>query len=533
VALPAKHPDVAVLHAIKVLAAGQVNCAGGQGLFNFNVFLAPYLRGLDYKQIRQLAEAVIFELNETYVSRGGQLPFVSVQLEAGIPKIWQNVPIVKAGKVGPDVYGDYEEEARLFLRAMLEEMIKGDAMGKMFIWPKPEVRLRRKWFTDSEASNLMRLAVQLSAQFGSTYYDNVIPAYRGGEDTVDCYQCCAFRLAENVGSEAYLKKLMFEDGEHFSMGGLQVVTINLPRLAYRANGDDTKLFELLARVMEGARDILLLKRKFVLGQAERGLLPFLTQRVRYDGGLSPPLCDLENLSLIIGFVGVNELVQAHTGFQLHESRDALRFGLRTIVEMERVKDRFVKETGLPFVIARTPAESCAARLAVLDLIHFKEKAQSIVKGNLKNWKTKFDEGGFTNVPVYYTNGFMVSYDAPLDLFQKIRVEEKIFPLLSGGNIFHVWLGEANPDVDALHKLNERIATRTQLGYYSYTKDLTVCNACKKVTPLLHDSCPSCQSKDVEWYSRITGYYNAVSGWNEAKKEELRRRFRLQKEKLYP
>ncbi len=36
---PAKQPEVPVLHAVKVMAAGQCACQGGQGLFNFNIFL--------------------------------------------------------------------------------------------------------------------------------------------------------------------------------------------------------------------------------------------------------------------------------------------------------------------------------------------------------------------------------------------------------------------------------------------------------------------------------------------------------------
>jgi len=30
---------------------------------------------------------------------------------------------------------------------------------------------------------------------------------------------------------------------------------------------------------------------------------------------------------------------------------------------------------------------------------------------------------------------------------------------------------------------------------------------------------------VEWWSRVTGYYQAVSGWNEGKKKELMDRYR--------
>ena len=42
VAGPAKSPEVAILHAVKALAAGQTNCAGGQGFYNFlDVFSPP------------------------------------------------------------------------------------------------------------------------------------------------------------------------------------------------------------------------------------------------------------------------------------------------------------------------------------------------------------------------------------------------------------------------------------------------------------------------------------------------------------
>ena len=38
-------------------------------------------------------------------------------------------------------------------------------------------------------------------------------------------------------------------------------------------------------------------------------------------------------------------------------------------------------------------------------------------------------------------------------------------------------------------------------------------------------CPDCGNHHVEQLSRITGYMQAVSGWNSAKKEELRNRYR--------
>ncbi len=49
VAGPAKQPEVAILHSVKVLAAGQTNFSGGQGFMYYTMFLAPFMRGLSYK----------------------------------------------------------------------------------------------------------------------------------------------------------------------------------------------------------------------------------------------------------------------------------------------------------------------------------------------------------------------------------------------------------------------------------------------------------------------------------------------------
>ena len=105
------------------------------------------------------------------------------------------------------------------MNTILETYLEGDAWGKMFTFPKAEIRLRREYFTKSEHDENMFLASKHTAKFGSSYFDNVIPGYRDSEGQ-DCYQCCAFRLDEDVGSEEFLQKIMFEDGAHFSMAGL-------------------------------------------------------------------------------------------------------------------------------------------------------------------------------------------------------------------------------------------------------------------------------------------------------------------------
>ncbi|HPO88763.1 MAG TPA: anaerobic ribonucleoside-triphosphate reductase, partial [Methanothrix sp.] len=60
VAGPAKKPEVAILHAVKALGSAQTNFAGGQGFYNFLTFVAPYLEGLSYTDIKQLMQMFVY-----------------------------------------------------------------------------------------------------------------------------------------------------------------------------------------------------------------------------------------------------------------------------------------------------------------------------------------------------------------------------------------------------------------------------------------------------------------------------------------
>ncbi|RLF13972.1 MAG: anaerobic ribonucleoside-triphosphate reductase, partial [Thermoprotei archaeon] len=305
-------------------------------------------------------------------------------------------------------------------------------------------------------------------------------------------------------------------------------TLNLPRIAYRARGDDDRLFEEARRLMDLAVEIFKVKKRWMDLAVKAGRLPFAVQRPRdpRTGRRGPPAVDLDSLVYTIGVVGGNEMAQWHTGYQLHESPEAVKLLVKLLLEMRKYKVELEQRTGLRLAIARTPAESCAQRLAVADLIspEFRDMAVKVVKGDLERAKELLAEG-VRDVPVYYTNGTHVYVGAQIPLTERISIEQKFWPILSGGNIFHIWLGEAYPDPEALFKLTKRIATQTHIGYFAYTKDLTICQQCFEVSAGINDVCPSCGSPNVKYWSRVTGYYQEVSGWNEAKKQELKERYR--------
>ena len=528
VAGPAKQPEVAILHSVKVLAAGQTNFSGGQGFMNYTMFLAPFMRGMEYSKVKQLAQMMFYELTQTYVTRGGQLVFSNIQLPMGVPKIWRDVPVVMRGKVGPDTYGNYEDEVQNFFRAITEVSLEGDFWGKPFNFPKNENYVSPEFFKP-EYDDLWMLVHEAVGKFGAPYFDNMLPAYRGYGNGISCYQCCAYQFANTPETDPHFnEKLFFEGGQHFSMGGWQVVSLNMPRMAYRANGDYDKLLEAAQENMRLSVDVFKTKRHWMDKAIGNNMIPFATQQPRdpATGQKAPPAVDFRELVNVIGVVGVNEMVQHFTGSQLHESDDAIRVAVRLLLDMEKYRKGLEMKHGFKIMLARTPAESTAQTFAISDLVSpkYRKHAENVVKGDLEQSLALLK--GQRDLPVYYSNGTHTYVGAHIPLGKKIDIEHKFFPILSGGNIFHAWLGEACSDPEALYKLTQRICRNSQIGYFSYTKDLTICSKCQSTNAGLLKSCPSCGSESVKWWSRITGYYTDVTGWNEGKRQELMDRYRV-------
>lgn len=529
VAGPAKRPEVAILHSVKVLAAAQTNFSGGEGFYNYLVFLAPYMSGLSFKEISQLMQMMFFELTQMYVARGGQPVFSNIQVAPGVPELWKDKPAVYRGRVGPETYGEFEDEVRLMFRALNEVALKGDYWGKPFNFPKLENCLEPDLFKPEYDEDWL-LVHEVAAKHGSPYFDNMMPPYRGFGKGVSCYQCCAYCFVETPGSSPdFEEKMHFVDGKHFSMGSGQVVSLNLPRAAYRAGGDDKSLFEELFRLMDLSVHVFMAKRNWMNLMLKNKRIPFATQRPRdpVTGKPGATVVDFNGLVYTIGLVGANEMGQYHTGAQLHEDTGSVKFVIKTLLEMKRYLKELQTKYGIRLALARTPAESCAQRLAVADMTSsdFRDRSEQVIKGDMSTAKVMMQKG-LRDVPIYYTNGTHTYVGANLSLAEKIDIEHKFFPVLDGGNMFHVWMGEENPDAEALFKLTKKIAFGTQIGYFAYTKDLTMCGTCGAISGGLKDKCYTCGSSSVEWWSRITGYYQNVTGWNKAKRRELTDRYRM-------
>jgi anaerobic ribonucleoside-triphosphate reductase len=493
VAGPAKRCEVAVLHAVKALGSAQTNFAGGQGYYNFLTFLAPFFEGMAYEEIRQMMQMFVYEMTQMMVARGGQLVFSSVQLSPGVPSLWRDKPCVYKGKVwdgssGPKrTYGEFEREVRLLFKAMMEVMMEGDYWGKPFSFPKPEISIEPDFLKEDEEFNrnnpnlptyqdLYLLTFELASKFGTPYYDNQIPAYRGAGKGISCYQCCAYQFSALADEDSQFEdKLSFREGRHFSMGSWQVVSLNCTRAAYEAEGDDARLFAELRALMDICVEVFRIKRRWLEIIRANGRMPFAMQRPKdpVTGERGTIAVDLDGLVYTIGVVGVNEMVQHHVGAQLHESKEAFRLAVRAMTEMELYSKELSARHHMTIALARTPAETTGQRFAVSDLLNknYRDYAEKVIKGDLE---TALDRLGTTrDLPIYYTNGTHVAPGADITLARRMEIEHVFFPIVDGGNIFHIWLGESRPDPRGLMDMAMKLCRTTQIGYFAFTRDLTV------------------------------------------------------------
>jgi ribonucleoside-triphosphate reductase len=502
-AKPAKHPEVLLAHMVKFAAALQSNFAGAIGWDAINLFFAPYLVGLSEDEVKQLAQMLIFEFSQQAVARGGQAIFSDINLYWEVPKHFEDVPAIgPAGTYTGKTYAEYEEEAQRFVWLLFDVFKEGDGAGRPFFFPKPLVHITEKFFRTPGHEAFLNHICDVASDKGNTYF-----VFDRGS-TAKISECCrlSFKLEQSDLEDA-------KEPWKMRYSALQNVTVNLPRIAYRSDKDDTRLFANITEMMEIAAHAHRKKREFIqklFSNEKSGPLNLLSMKL--DG---TPYLRMHRCTYLIGMVGLNELIQYHMGQEMHESHEAMKFGLEVIAHMKLAADKLNQKHGMRFVLEQTPAESTAYRFAKLDLRYYPKEAKEVVKGNLgKN-------------EVYYTNSTLYNVGAPMNPIERVKLEGRFHPLIEAGAITHVWLGESKPSKESLANFVTKTFKYTKNDQIAFSPEFTACKECGKVSRGLREKCSYCGSEDVEGITRITGYFTRVSSWNKGKLGELKDRYRNQ------
>ncbi len=503
---PAKYARTLTGHLNTFLSSMQAYYAGALGIAYLNIFYAPYLVGMSYREMKQEAQYLIFSGSQNAFSRGGQSLFLDFNVHLGIPDYLREVPAIgPGGEYTGKTYQDYKKESQLFLRALMEVWAAGDSNGKVFAFPKMDLHINESSFQDSEEMELLKYACHIASENGTPYFIF-------DRDSVTLAACC--RLKNEITD-----KDMIKHPEKLRFAGIQNVTINLPQCAYRVvhnnsvvNLSTQEKFSLFFEQIESTLKLV------VKAHQEKKL--FLQQLMNSPEGplwqigkISPdgkPYVDLEKGTYLVGLIGLNEAIQFLTNYQLHESDEAYRWGLKTVSFLHLKCKEYSNKYGMILSLEESPAESAAGRLAKIDLREFPESAK-VIKGNVAE-----DE-------CYYTNSIHFSASADIDLITRIVKQSKFHPLIKSGAIIHAFVGEQKPPAESIYNLIHKVWKNTTAAQITISPEFTVCNDCRKVNRGIQEFCHDCHSKDVYSITRIVGYYSKISNWNKNKIGELKDR----------
>jgi len=486
---PAKYAEVLLAHMVRFSAVLQGHFASTIGWDAVNISFAPYLASMTDKEVKQFAQMLVYEFSQLSATRGGQALYTDIHIYYEMPSYWANLPAIgAAGKPTGKKYGDYAHDAQRFARAILEVFEKGDAKGKPFILPRPLLHITETFWKNKDAREFLLYACDVADLKGNT--------------------CFVFDRDEKALSSA----LIAEERDKpwlARFAAIQSVTLNLPRLGYKAEGDEKKLFALLREFMEKAAKAHVQKKDFLeklLSYAEAGPLAVLA--MNHDGF---PFLRMNMASYVIGMVGLNELVQIQQGKELHQSPDALEFGLKVVDFIKREAGRLSKELKIKIVPGQSLAETTAYRFARLDLRFFSPAAGRYVKGDIA-------EGA-----IYYTNSTHLNVSADVTPLQKVVQEGAFHKYLEGEVFTHLQLGGANPGKEKLSKFIRRVFDDSANRQIDFNPEFTFCSSCEKTARGLHEKCTYCGSADVEGIARLTKYFSKISSWNKGKLAELKYR----------
>ncbi len=490
---PPKHFDSACGQIVNFLGTLQNEWAGAQAFNNVDTYLAPFIRhdGLSYTSVKQQIQKMLHNLNAT--SRwGGQSPFTNFTFDFVPPSHIAKEPVIIGGELQESTYGEYAEEMAMINRAYLEVMLEGDADGRIFSFPIPTYNVTTDFPWESEEGKLL---LKMTAKYGAPYFQNFINSDLNPEDVRS--MCCRLQMD--------LREIRKKTGGLFGAGDLTgsigVVTLNLPKLAYLAHGDDD-FFDLLTEYATLAKDSLEFKRKIVEQNFEAGMFPFSRRYLKngFKGHFST-----------IGVIGGHEACLNLLGKGL-ETESGSRLMERVLNHLRELMVGFQEETGNLYNLEATPAEGTCYRLAKIDKSLYGDGIQA----------------SGTETP-YYTNSTLLPVGSTADVIAALQQQDALQTKYTGGTVFHTFLGEAVADEDSLRQFLITAMSNTKMPYISVTPTFSICENHGYIYGE-HFSCPTC-GKETEVYTRVVGYYRPVGRWNKGKQQEFKDRLEYSKESL--
>ena len=406
----------------------------------------------------QAMEGFVHNLNTMHSRAGAQTPFSSIN------------------------YGtDTSPEGRVAIRNILKAEDAGLGHGETPIFPIHIFKVKEgvnynpgdpnfdlfEYSCKVSAKRLFPNYVFLDSPFNLQYYKP------GHPETEVATMGCRTRVMANTA---------YPDAEiAYSRGNLSFTSINLPRIAIEAKGDEKAFYEKLDAMLELVAQQLY--DRFEIQAAKHVYnYPFLMgQGVWLDSDQLGPNDEVREVlrhgSLSIGFIGLAETLTALYGHHHGESEEMQKKGLEIVGHMREFCDKRSKQTGLNYGLLATPAEGLSGRFIRMD-----QKRYGKIPGVTDR--------------EYYTNSFHIPVWFPISAYEKIQKEAPYHALTNAGHISYVELdGDTANNVEAFEAV-VRCMHDAGIGYGSINHPVDRDPVCGYVG-VIGEVCPRCGRREGE------------------------------------
>ncbi|ORM69736.1 anaerobic ribonucleoside-triphosphate reductase [Pantoea rwandensis] len=310
-----------------------------------------------------------------------------------------------------------------------------------------------------------------------------------------------------------------ENGEqiHEGRNNIGVISLNLPRIALEAKGNEAHFWLLLDERLALAKRALM-TRIARLEKTKARVAPILYMegacgvRLKADDEVGAIFRN-GRASISLGYIGLHETLNALSGNEVHPY-DALYLREKGVAIVQRLRDAvdaWKAETGYGFSLYSTPSENLCDRFCRLDAAEF-----GVVPGVT-------DKG-------YYTNSFHLDVEKKVNPYDKIDFEAPYPTIANGGFICYGEYPNIQHNLKALEDVWDYSYHR--VPYYGTNTPIDECYECGFSGEFSCTSkgftCPCCGNHDparVSVTRRVCGYLGSPDArpFNAGKQEEVQRR----------